>query len=116
MKKRRALSPGTPAPARLVEAKSMEVPLCEQVYMLDALQEEFRKRGYVPYTRSRIWQLEQAGAFPARVNLGAEKYGRIGWLRVEVDAWFKEKLQNRPGNRWVIPSERSEPELERGVS
>ena len=86
---------GTPAPKRLVEAESMEVPLDEQVYMLDALQEEFRKRGYVPYTRSRIWQLEQIGAFPARVRLGSEKYSRIGWLRVEVDAWFKEKLQNR---------------------
>ena len=92
------------------------VPIEEQVYMLDALQEEFRKRGYVPYTRSRIWQLEQCAQFPARVKLGAEKYSRIGWLKIEIDGWFKERLANRPENRWHMPSERQEPKLERGVT
>ena len=113
MKKKTPQSRRTPAPTRLVEAESMEVPKDEQVYMLDALQEEFEKRGFVPYTRSRFWQLEQCCQFPARVKLGAEKYGRIGWLRHEVDAWFKEKLQNRRENRWRPPSDRNEPELER---
>jgi len=92
-------------PIKSVTSELQHVHEDERVYMLDALQEEFRKRGYEPYSRQRIWQLEQMGAFPARIRLGLEKYSRIGWLRREVNEWFRTRLKSRPENRWRMPSE-----------
>ena len=46
----------------------------------------------VPYSASQIWRLEQAGKFPRRVHLGAN---RVAWVEAEVSAWTSSKLQER---------------------
>ncbi len=46
----------------------------------------------VPYTRQHILRLEQAGKFPRRVQVGAN---RIGWLLSEVDAWVRGRVALR---------------------
>ena len=37
-------------------------------------------------SRTTLWRLEKAGAFPARVQLGANS---IGWRADEVKAWIE---------------------------
>ena len=38
----------------------------------------------VPLSRTTIWRLEKAGAFPTRVKIGKNS---VGWLESEVDRW-----------------------------
>lgn len=52
------------------------------------------------YSRTHIYRMERAGAFPRRRKLGLNK---IGFLKSEVDAW----ASNRP-----IPDLLCEPDLE----
>ena len=40
-------------------------------------------------SRTTLWRLEKADAFPARVQLGANS---VGWRSEEVQAW----IENRP--------------------
>ena len=46
----------------------------------------------VPYTRQHILRLEKEGKFPGRVTVGAN---RVGWLLTEVEAWIKERVEER---------------------
>ncbi len=46
----------------------------------------------VPYSRQHIKRLEDDGKFPLRVTLGA---CRIGWVETEVDAWIKQRMDQR---------------------
>ena len=39
----------------------------------------------VPFTDSYIWQLEKAGTFPRRRQLGPR---RVAWVESEIDAWL----------------------------
>ena len=39
----------------------------------------------VPFTDSYIWQLEKAGKFPRRRQLGPR---RVAWVEAEIDAWL----------------------------
>ena len=49
--------------------------------------EEVRLR--IPYSSVQIWRKENAGEFPHRVRLGAN---RIGWVESEIEAWLSSKL------------------------
>ncbi|MDB2423363.1 AlpA family phage regulatory protein [Paracoccaceae bacterium] len=46
----------------------------------------------VPYSLNHILRLENAGEFPKRVRIGAN---RVAWLQSEVDEWLKNKLAAR---------------------
>jgi prophage regulatory protein len=46
----------------------------------------------VPYSAVQIRRLEDAGAFPRRVRLGAN---RVGWVRSEVDQWLRDRIEER---------------------
>ena len=46
----------------------------------------------VPYSRQHIARLEQAGAFPKRVQLGQ---ARVAWLLSEVEAWIEVRVAKR---------------------
>lgn len=50
--------------------------------------------------RTRLYQLEAAGRFPARVELGPNS---VGWFEHEIDAW----LVARP--RRSVRNDRSQP-------
>ena len=52
--------------------------------------EEVRLR--IPYSSVQIWRKENAGEFPRRVRLGAN---RIGWVESEIEAWLSSKLGER---------------------
>jgi prophage regulatory protein len=47
----------------------------------------------VPYSFVHIARLEQAGAFPKRVQLGK---CRVAWVAEEVEAWIEERVARRP--------------------
>lgn len=46
----------------------------------------------IPYSFVHIARLEQAGAFPKRVQLGK---CRVAWLAAEVEAWIDERAALR---------------------
>ena len=46
----------------------------------------------VPYSDVHIWRLEQAGVFPRRVKVGAN---RVAWVEAEIDQWIAERLAAR---------------------
>ena len=103
--------------AQPVLAATQSVPISEQVLDLPALQKYFSDRGFRPYSRTRLYQLERDGMFPVRVKLGSLRYSRTAWKLDEVTEWFREKMEaERAQNRWRIPSEREEPKLERRVT
>jgi len=47
----------------------------------------------IPYGMQHIKRLEDAGKFPKRVKLGAN---RVAWVRDEVEAWLEQKVKERP--------------------
>ncbi|KAB2943074.1 MAG: AlpA family phage regulatory protein [Hyphomicrobium sp.] len=49
-------------------------------------------KDYVVYSMQHIARLEQAGQFPKRVRLGAN---RVGWIEQEVMAWLEERISRR---------------------
>ena len=104
----------TPAPPVLAATRS--VPISEQVLDLPALQKFFSDRGFRPFSRTRLFQLERDGMFPARVKLGSLRFSRTAWKLDEVTEWFREKMEaERPQNRWRPRCERREPKLEKTV-
>lgn len=46
----------------------------------------------VPYSINHIRRLEEAGQFPKRVRIGAN---RVGWVRAEVEQWLNDRLGAR---------------------
>lgn len=52
-------------------------------------------RRYVPYSSQHVSRLEAADAFPARLQLGAN---RVGWLLGEVLDWIEERKNARAGH------------------
>ncbi len=46
----------------------------------------------VPYSPNHIRRLENAGQFPKRVRVGAN---RVGWVRAEVEQWLNDRLGGR---------------------
>ena len=46
----------------------------------------------IPYSAPHIWRLEQAGKFPRRAHLGAN---RVAWVEAEIDQWIAERLAAR---------------------
>lgn len=41
----------------------------------------------IPYSFQHIWRLEQAGKFPKRLRIGAN---RVAWLYDEIVEWIEE--------------------------
>lgn len=48
--------------------------------------------GAIPYSPNHIRRLENAGLFPKRVQIGAN---RVGWVRAEVEQWINERMGAR---------------------
>jgi prophage regulatory protein len=46
----------------------------------------------VPYSMNHIRRLEEAGQFPKRVRVGAN---RVGWVRAEVEQWINDRMGAR---------------------
>jgi len=46
----------------------------------------------VPYSASHIWRLEQAGKFPKRVRIGAN---RVAWVADEIQTWIIQRVHSR---------------------
>ena len=46
----------------------------------------------VPYSASHIWRLEQAGKFPKRVRIGAN---RVAWVADEIQNWIIQRVHSR---------------------
>ena len=46
----------------------------------------------VSYSPVQIWRLEKAGTFPRRIQLGPN---RVGWVEAEVEAWLRERMEDR---------------------
>ncbi len=46
----------------------------------------------IPYSPQHIQRLENAGRFPKRIKLGAN---RVAWLVTEVEAWINERIAQR---------------------
>ena len=46
----------------------------------------------VPYSSVQIWRKENAGEFPRRVKLGAN---RVGWVESEIESWISSKIAER---------------------
>ncbi len=49
-------------------------------------------REKVLYSFAHIARLEEAGKFPARVQLGP---GRVGWVEEEIEEWMRDKVSKR---------------------
>ena len=50
----------------------------------------------VPYSEAHIWRLEQAGKFPRRAHLGAN---RVAWVEAEINGWVDKCLRRREQNQ-----------------
>jgi predicted DNA-binding transcriptional regulator AlpA len=50
----------------------------------------------VPYSRTQIRRLEQAGTFPMHVTLGDGDGAYIAWVEAEIDDYIVEKMRARP--------------------
>ena len=50
----------------------------------------------VPYSEAHIWRLEQAGKFPRRAHLGAN---RVAWVEAEINDWVDKCLRRREQNQ-----------------
>ena len=46
----------------------------------------------VPYSMNHIRRLEEAGQFPKRVRVCAN---RVGWVRAEVEQWLNDRMGAR---------------------
>ena len=46
----------------------------------------------IPYSRTHLWRLEKADAFPKRVHLGAH---RVAWAEAEIDRWIEQRIAER---------------------
>lgn len=51
-------------------------------------------RRKVGLSKARIYQLERAGSFPARVELGPNS---VGWVESEVDEWLSARRRRPSG-------------------
>jgi len=49
-------------------------------------------RSRIPYSSVQIWRKENAGEFPRRVKLGAN---RVGWIESEIENWIASKIGER---------------------
>lgn len=52
-------------------------------------------RELVLYSYAHIDRLEKAGQFPQRVRLSTHRTGRVGYVESEIQAWLKERLDQR---------------------
>lgn len=48
--------------------------------------------GTIPYSQNHIRRLEEAGLFPKRLQIGAN---RVAWNRAEVEAWIEARMGAR---------------------
>jgi len=46
----------------------------------------------VPYSLNHIRRLEDAGQYPKRIRVGAN---RVGWVRGEVEQWLNDRMGAR---------------------
>src|SRR5437870_5498258 len=51
-------------------------------------------RGLTGLSRSTIWRLEHAGAFPRRIRISLNV---VAWLENDVVAWIQDKAGRPPG-------------------
>ena len=51
-------------------------------------------------SRTTRWRLEREGKFPRRVQLSA---GAVGWLASELQAWIRERRDNRQAEVAAAP-------------
>ena len=58
---------------------------------------------YVLYSPQHIARLEKAGLFPKRLRLGPHVASRVGWLKSEVLAWLKVRIENRERGDGAAP-------------
>ena len=52
-------------------------------------------RERIPYSRTQIWRLEKARAFPRRVQIGPN---RVAWLEAEIENWLQDRVNERMDN------------------
>lgn len=50
------------------------------------------RREIIPYSDMHVWRLEQAGQFPKRIRLGAN---RVGWSLRELQNWISSRKADR---------------------
>ena len=50
------------------------------------------RRSLIPYSDMHVWRLEQAGKFPRRIRLGAN---RVGWSLHELQDWIEARKSDR---------------------
>jgi prophage regulatory protein len=50
------------------------------------------RRELIPYSDMHVWRLEQAGQFPQRIRLGAN---RVGWSLKELQDWIQSRIAQR---------------------
>ena len=50
------------------------------------------RRALIPYSDMHVTRLEQAGRFPKRIRLGAN---RVGWSLHELQAWIEARKAER---------------------
>ena len=46
----------------------------------------------IKYSKTQLWRLEKAGAFPKRVRLSAARHG---WVESEINAWIIGRIEAR---------------------
>jgi predicted DNA-binding transcriptional regulator AlpA len=46
----------------------------------------------ISYSRNHLSNLEKLGLFPRRRKLGVGPTGRVVWIKAEVDAWVRSRL------------------------
>lgn len=61
----------------------------KQSYVLSY--KELKSLKGIPYSRQHLYRLEEAGAFPKRIRIGA----KIGWYEHEIDEWLQSKADAR---------------------
>lgn len=62
------------------------------IHNLDRLVRELECRQITGLSRQRRWELEKAGQFPKRINLGTRS---IAWRLSELQAWINDVSKNR---------------------
>lgn len=56
--------------------------------------DELKQMG-VPYTKTHLNRLANAGEFPKPIKLGPARNSRKAWLKDDIDAWLQQRITIR---------------------